>query len=160
MDHDILTSDTPARLFFRWKNVLRFRIGIADCSGLAQLPNAEDFPDEFPVDEFGIGHLLGEVLGLAALKLFRVSGTSFPGEWSFDPVGQWLHALACVDRMTDTGRLSVVYRVIDLGLSAPNRLHVLNARLDALSNDDLHRMAMEAVQGERMKPDVFEGLME
>lgn len=160
MDHDILTSDTPARLLLRWKHVLHFYIGDADVLPMDQLPDPATFPDQFPVDEFGIGHLLGEVLGLAALKRFRVSGTSFPGESSFDPVGQWLQALACVDRTMDTARLSVVHRHFDLGLYAPARLHVLNARLDTLTNDDLHRMAMEAVQGERMKPDVFEGLME
>lgn len=160
MATDILNSDTPARLLLRWKHVLRFRIGSANCVGLAQLPNPEDFPDEFPCDEFGIGHLLGEVLGLAALKLFRASGTSFPGEWSFDPIGQWLQVLACADRTTDTGRLSVVHRVIDLGLYAPERLHVLNARLDALTNDDLHRMAMAAVQGRVMGAGLFEGLDE
>lgn len=130
MGRDIIGSDTPDRLLLRWKHVLRFRIGAANCAGLAQLPNPEDFPSEFPAHEFGIGHLLGEVLGLAALKLFRASGTSFPGAWSFDPIGQWLQALACADRTTDTGRLSVVHRVIDLGLYAPERLHVLNARLD------------------------------
>jgi len=161
MTRDILTSDTPARLLLRWKHVLRFRISADACTGLAQLPDAEDFPDEFPVSEFGVGHLLGEVLGVAALKLFRVSGTSFLGERSLDDlVGRWLHALACVDRTTDIGRLSIAHRVVDLGLYAPERLHVLNARLDALGNDDLHRMAMDAVQGRRVVPDVFEGLME
>ena len=155
-----LASDTPARLLLRWKSVLRFRIGDADASPIDQLPDPATFPDQFPVDEFGIGHLLGDVLGVAALKLFRVSGTSFPGEWSFDPVGQWLHALACVDRTMDTGRLSVIHRVIDLGVYAPDRLHVLNARLDALDNDDLHRMALDAVQGHAVVPDVFKGLME
>lgn len=160
MSHDILTSDAPARLLLRWKHVLHFYIGDADVLPMDRLPDPATFPDQFPVDEFGIGHLLGEVLGLAALKLFRVSGTSFPGESSFDPVGQWLHALACVDRTTDTGRLSVVHQVIDLGLYAPDRLHVLNMRLDALTNDDLHRMAMEAVQGQPVAPDVFKGLME
>jgi hypothetical protein len=159
MSHDILTSDTPARLLLRWKHVLRFSIGDADVLPMDQIPAPATFPDQFPVDEFGIGHLLGEVLGVAALKLFRVSGTSFPGEWSFDPVGQWLHALACVDRTTDTGRLSVVHQVIELGLYAPDRLHVLNMRLDALTNDDLHRMAMEAVQGQPVAPNVFEGLL-
>ena len=159
MTRDILTSDTPERLLLRWEHVLRFRIRADVCTGLDQLPNSEDFPDEFPVDEFGVGHLLGEVLGIATLKLFRASGTSFPGEWSFDPIGQWLRALACVDRTTDIGRLSVIHRVIDLGLYAPDRLRVLNARLDVLTNGDLHRMAMEAVQGGRMEPDLFEGLM-
>ncbi len=53
-----------------------------------------------------------------------------------------------------------MHRVIDLGLYAPERLHVLNARLDALTNDDLHRMAMEAVQGIATGAGLFEGLDE
>ena len=154
MTRDILTSAPAAHLLQRWKSVLRFCIGDDDVARMDQLPDPATFPDQFPVDEFGTGHFLGEVLGIAALKLFRESGSSFPGEWSFDPVGQWLHALACVDRTTDTGRLSVIHRVIDLGLYAPDRLHVLNARLDALTNDDLHRMAMNAVQGLPVVPDV------
>jgi hypothetical protein len=153
-------DDPRPSLLFRWKHALHFYIGEADVLPMDRLPDPATFPDQFPVDELGIGHLLGEVLGVAALRLFRVSGTSFPGEWSFDPVGQWLHALACVDRTTDTGRLSVVHQIIELGLYAPDRLHVLNKRLDALTNDDLHRMAMEAVQGQSVAPNVFEGLVE
>ncbi len=159
MSHDILTSDTPTRLLLRWRRALHFYVGDTDMAPMDQLPDPATFPDQFPVDEFGVGHLLGEVLGIATLKLFRASGTPFPGEWSLDPIGQWLRALACVDRTTDIGRLSVIHRVIDLGLYAPDRLRVLNARLDVLTNGDLHRMAMEAVQGGRMEPDLFEGLM-
>ncbi len=159
MTHGILTSDS-ARQLLRWKSVLRFYIGDTDVAPMDQLPDPATFPDQFPVDEFGVGHFLGEVLGIATLKLFRASGTSFPGEWSFDPIGQWLRALACVDRTTDIGRLSVIHRVIDLGLYAPDRLRVLNARLDVLTNDDLRHMSMNAIQGEHVVPDVFDGLAE
>ena len=145
-------------LLAHWRHVLCFRIGVAGVADLDQLPDSASFPDHFPVDEFGIGHLLGEVLGIAALKLFRSNGTAFPGEWSFDHIGQWLQALSCADRTTDAGRLSAIHQVIDLAFHAPGRLPVLFARLDAIGNDDLHRMAMDAVCGRRVVPDVFEGL--
>lgn len=152
--------DTPVRLLAKWRSALRFRIGHSTVAPLNQLPDPAMFPDEFPVRQFGIGHFLGEVLGVAALKLFRQCGTDFPDDWSFDPIGQWLQSLACVDATTDTGRLSVIHQVIDLGLSYPERLKVLNARLDQLTNADLHRMSMAAIQGAQVQPDVFEGLME
>lgn len=151
---------TPVRLLARWRSVLRFRIGHSTVAPLDQLPDPAMFPDEFPVRQFGTRHFLGEVLGVAALKLFRQCGTDFPNDWSFDPIGQWLQSLACADATTDTGRLSVIHKVIDLGLSFPARLDVLNARLDQLTNADLHRMSMAAVQGAPVQPNVFEGLME
>lgn len=152
--------DTRARVLSKWRSVLRFRIGQSTVAPLDQLPDPATFPDEFPVRLFGTGHFLGEVLGIAALKLFRACGIDFPEGWSFDPLGQWLQSLACADATTDTGRLSVIHQVIDLGLSFPERLKALNARLDQLTNADLHRMSMAAVQGERVLPDVFDGLME
>lgn len=145
-------------LLIRWCDALRFRIGCDGVAEIDQLPDPASFPDCFPVNEYGIGHLLGEVLGIAALKLFRSNGTAFPGEWSLDHIGQWLQALSCVDRTTDTGRLSTIHQVIDLAFHAPGRLPVLFARLDALGNDDLHRMATDAVRGLPVAPDLFEGL--
>lgn len=159
MTRDILTSDTPARLLLRWKHVLRFRIGADVCTGLDQIPNAEDFPDEFPTDDLAAGYGLGEVLGAAALKLFRPWPVS-PGEVvGLDVMGAWLEDLTHVKHASDRARLQAVGRVVEMALCAPERLPVLIARLDALSNDDLHRMALDAVQG-RPVPDVFEGLME
>lgn len=160
MTRDILTSDAPARLLLRWKPVLRFRISADACTGLAQLPNAEDFPDEFPTDDLTAGYRLGEVLGVAALKLFRPWAVA-PGEAvGLDPMGAWLEELAPAGHTMDCARLRVVGRVVEMALCAPGRLPVLIARLDALGNDDLHRMAMDAIQGRPVVPDVFEGLME
>lgn len=153
------SAPRSTRLLARWISALHFRIGEDDIPLMDQLPDPATFPDEFPTDEFGTGHFVGEVLGIAALKLFRQCGTTFPGEWSFDHIGQWLHALSCMDRTTDIGRLSVVHRVIDIGLHAPERLEILNLRLDALTNNDLHHMAVSAVQGLPVIPNVFHGLM-
>lgn len=56
-------------------------------------------------------------------------------------------------------RLSVIHRVIDIGLYAPERLEILNSRLDGLTNNDLHHMAVSAVQGLPVIPNVFDGLI-
>lgn len=151
-------ASASSTLLMSWQGALRFRIGVEGVTGLDQLPGPTSFPDEFLVDEFGTGHFLGEVLGIAALKLFLTSGTAFPGGGPFDTIGQWLAALSCSDRTTDAGRLHVVHRVIDLALYAPRCLPLLMGRIAALSNADLHRMAMDAVRGMPIVPDVFEGL--
>ncbi|WP_374481325.1 hypothetical protein [Zoogloea sp.] len=151
---------SDAGLIQRWNEALRFRIGVDGVTGLDQLPDVASFPDKFPIDEFGIGRLLGEVLGVAALKLFRTCGTASPEKWSFDHIGQWLQAHSFADRMTDVGRIYTTHKIIDFSFSAPERLSVLNSFLDALSNDDLHRMAMDAVQGLPVNPDIFEAVEE
>ena len=155
-----LASDTPARLLLRWKSVLRFRIGSDDVPGLQQLPNTEDFPDALPTADLCAGYALGEVLGVAALKVFRPASVECPADMALDPLGAWLEDLAKSDFTFDRARLQVVGRVVEMALIDPARLPVLIARLDALDNDDLHRMALAAVQGHTVAPDVFEGLME
>jgi len=152
------SASPSSTLLMSWQEALRFRIGVEGVTGLDQLPDSTSFPDEFLVDEFGTGHFLGEVLGIAALKLFLTSGTAFPGGAPFDTIGQWLAALACSDRTTDAGRLHAVHRVIDLALYVPQRLPLLNCRIASLGNADLHRMAMDAIRGRPIVPDVFEGL--
>ena len=49
--------------------------------------------------------------------------------------------------------------MIDIGLYAPERLEILNSRLDGLTNNDLHHMAVSAVQGLPVIPNVFDGLI-
>ena len=160
MPHDILTGDSPGRLLLRWKTVLRFRIGESDCCGLAQLPNVEYFPNEFPTDDLTAGHCLGEVLGVAALKLFRPLPVAAGEVVDLDPMGGFLEDLSKSDYTMDRARLWVVGRVVEMALLAPGRLPELISRLDAIGNDDLHDMAMDAVQGRAAVADVFDWLME
>jgi hypothetical protein len=160
MAHDILTGDSPARLLLRWKNALRFRVGTGNSVRLDQLPNVEDFPDEFPTDNLTAGYSLGGVLGIATVKLL------WP--WPVEPI-----ANVCTDALyaltdeleqgettLDLSRLRVIGQVDQIATRAPHLVPVLAARLEALTNDDLHRMAMDAAQGWPVVPDVFEGLVE
>lgn len=162
MAHENLTSPRSASESLRlcWQLALRFRIGNGERCNLAQLPNADDFPSELPTADLSAGYALGEVLGIAALKLFRPWPVA-PGEVvELDPMGSWLEDLARSDYTMDRARLIVLGRVLEMALRVPDRLSVLIARLDSLGNDDLHRMAMDAVQGRPVLPDVFAGLME
>ncbi len=141
-----IPDDTPAPLLERWRQALRFRIGVVGVDGLDQFPNAADFPDEFPTEEFGAGCLLGEVLGLAALKLFRpVPLRPYPA-FQLDTMFPLLEDLAKSERTTDRARLHVIAGAVEMALKAPSCVPALIARLDALTNDDLHCMAMAAVQ--------------
>ena len=154
------SEDAPPNLCSLWRRALRFRIGDDPSISVGQLPNAKDFPGEFPTDDPAAGYHLGEVLGVAALKLFRPWPVTPDEVVVLDPMGAWLEELAQCDYTMDCARLRIVGRVVEMALLTPGRLPVLIARVDALSNDDLHRMAMDAVQGRSVEPDVFEGLME
>lgn len=156
----MLAGNSPAALLCRWDSVLRFRIGADVCSGLQSIPDAEEFPDEFPTDEPAAGYYLGEVLGVAALKLFRPWPLEAGEVVALNEMGTWLEALAESNHTMDRARLRAVGRVVEMAMCAPERLPELIARIDALGNDDLHRMAMDAVQGLRVEPDVFDGLTE
>ncbi len=141
-----ISDDTSAPLLERWRQALRFRIGVVGVDGLDQLPNAADFPDEFPAEEFGAGFFLGEVLGIAALKLFRPYPSSPCGAFQLDTMFALLEDLAKSERTTDRARLHVIAGAVEMALNAPSCMPALIAWLDALTNDDLHCMAMAAVQ--------------
>lgn len=155
-----LDSAEPASLLSLWERALRFSIEDDPSLSVGRLPDAQDFPDEFPTDDPAAGYCLGEVLGVAALKLFRPWPVAVGDAVMLDPMGAWLDDLAQSNHTMDRARLWIVGRVVDMALNAPERLSVLNARLDTLDNAALHSMAMAAIQGEPVTPDVFEGLME
>ncbi len=156
----ILYRDAHSRLLIRWRHVLRFTIGFDGVASLDQLPTAESFPHRFPTGNPDASVRLMEVLGVAALKLFRLWAQPADTRFEVDELGGCLHDLADGSHPFDRARLYVVGRIVEMALRDLERLPVLIARLDALTNDDFHRMAMDAVQGRRVKPDVFEGLME
>ena len=160
MPAEILPDDARSQLLIRWQRVLRFSIGSDDEAAVDQLPNAELFPRKLPTDSPAALTFLGEVLGVAALKLARPwpepAGTNF----EIDPRGGWIYDLMESSHWRDRVHLKAIGYVVEMALRAPERLPTLIARLDALTNDDLHRMAMDAVQGLPVFPDVFDGLME
>lgn len=152
-----LFRDTPARLVARWRHVLRFRIGANGC--VDQLPHAEDFPPEYPTDdEHAASRALWEVLGIACLKLCRSSarGEDVPIDANWGA----LAGLPSIGYTPGGMPPAPVGYVHKMALRAPDRLPLLHARLDALDNATLHAMAMAAVQGLPVVPDVFAGLME
>lgn len=159
MNHAPLFRDTPARLIERWRHVLRFRIGLNDSASLDQLPHGEDFPNEYPTDDPGAAWALREVLGVACLKLYRPWADDRGAHIVLDSAGAWLLDLASIGYAMDEAHLVPLGRVLEMALCAPHRLPALLARIDALDNDTLHAMAMAAVQGLPVVPDVFEGLM-
>lgn len=154
-----ISDDTSTPLLERWRQALRFRIGVWGVDGLDQLPNAADFPDEFPTEEFGAGCFLGEVLGIAALKLFRPYPSNPCGVFQLDTMFPLLEDLAKSERTTDRARLHVIAGAVEMAMNAPSCMPALIAWLDALTNDDLHHMAMAAVQCRPSGFDfAFEGL--
>lgn len=159
MNHAPLLRAAPSWLIERWRPVLRFRIGLNDSARLDQLPNGEDFPNEYPTDDPGAAWALREVLGIACLKLFRPRGDDGGAHIRLDPAGGWLPDFESLGYAMDGAHLAPLGRALEMALCAPERLPVLLARLDALDNHALHEMAMAAVQGLPVVPDVFEGLM-
>lgn len=142
----LFPQDTQSPLLDRWCQVLHFRFGVPGVIGLDQLPNAADFPDEFPTEEFGAGFFLGEVLGVAALKLLRPYPSSPCGTFRLDTMFALLEELAKSERTTDRARLHVIAGAVEIALNAPSCMPALIAWIDALTNDDLHSMAIAAVQ--------------
>lgn len=155
-------------LLYRWEKALVFRIGEGDSASLDQLPNPLNFPDRFPAENPNAPHLLGIVLGVAVLKLYRPWPVERGERVELDPCGGWLvdirESLGAVRRAYGDelgfACLTTLGTVLEMATRAPERLPVLIQRIDALDGAALHAMAMRAVQGGESVPDVFAGLME
>lgn len=160
-------SAAPSLLHL-WEKALVFRIGEGESAGLDQLPNPLAFPDRFPAENPNAPHLLGIVLGVAVLKLYRPWPIEGGEHVELDPCGGWL-----VDIKESLGAVRWAYgdelgfaclttlgTVLEMATRAPERLPILIQRIDALDGAALHAMAVQAVQGNEQMPDVFAGLME
>lgn len=157
--------NAPASLLEQWRKVLVFSIGADNRLSTSQLPDVRKFPREFLIpphvaaaDRCGLarltcGYRLGVVLGIARLKYCR----SFPAECygadaeldgqEFVDLPQNLRDLEA--RFGDSvydGYNSVISTVLEMALFDSERLPTLHAILASLGNDDLHRLAMDAVQ--------------
>lgn len=151
----------------KWRKLLVFSIGASNRLCASQLPNVHAFPAKLPIshemctvsgDFMAARDIcawnLGIALGIASLKFGRgCSAECYGPRAELDglflddlqqrlkdmralPYGEWL----CF------GYIHILSLAIELALQAPERLPMLHARVDALSNDELHRMAMEAIQ--------------
>ncbi len=152
----------------QWEQALVFRIGEGDGASLGQLPDPRSFPQCFPTNDLDAPCMLGRVLGVAVLKLCRPwpahsrTGVSFA-----DDDDGWLvyisNALATIKANyaeSLTGAcLVTLWRVLDMALNAPDRLPFLIERVDALDNEALHAMAMQAVKGCMSAPDFIDEVM-
>ncbi len=160
--------NSPELLLRRWEKALSFSIGAGDSEGLDQLPNPLNFPESFPNDDPNAAHWLGIVLGVAVLKLYRPWPVDHDETVALDPCGGWLvgvkESLGAVRRAygDELGFACLVTlgTVLEMATCAPERLPALIRRIDQLDGATLHAMAMRAVRGEGVTPNVFEGLME
>ena len=100
------------------------------------------------------GYSLAMIMAFAALKLSHYEGDT-PSGGSLCPCGGFLADMIEVLRVlrehygepVSSSYLAPIGIVLEMALCAPMRLPALYSRLDALDNDALHRMAMDAVQG-------------
>lgn len=151
-----------------WRAAVHFRIGCNGSAGLDQMPDPRSFPLNIPdsaADERdNCACALGGVLAVAFLKLYRPWPNSPSSE--LDPCGGYLvdvpdYLKRLRGRIADPIRTACLMQmgfVIDMALNAPDRLPEIQQRIDAISNDELHRRAMEAVMG-KTPTDLFEGVM-
>ena len=168
-----------AALLEQWRKVLVFSINADDSWHFSQLPDARQFPFRFPfapdqTSQYGdredhheyAGGSLAMVMAFAALKLSRYDGDT-PSGGSLCCGGGFLADMFEAQRvlrerygnLVSSSYLAPIGIVLEMALCAPMRLPVLCSRLDALDNDTLHRMAMDAVQGVPV-PNMLDDLLE
>jgi len=153
-------------LLDQWRKVLVFSFG-ADDSDFAPLPDLRSFPQSLPLapeategrcDADALSNaawMVGGVITIAVLKSHRP-----PPECEVEYTSEWTFVLSDTCERLRAVRLTRSYgqdlwtsclgglgSVLELAMLAPDRLPALHARLDALNAADLHRLAMEAVQG-------------
>ncbi len=160
--------NAQAALLEQWRKVLVFSINADDSWSFSQLPDARQFPFRFPfapdqTSQYGdredhheyAGGSLAMVMAFASLKLSRNDGDTPFAASMFPCGGFFLADMMEVTRVlrehygdsVSLSYLAPIGIVLEMALCAPMRLQVLGSRLDALDNDTLHRMAMDAVQG-------------
>lgn len=153
-----------ANLKRQWAERMKFRIGHHGTTCLSQLPDFSIFLKRFPFAGSAAvpAAALGMVFGAAVIKIYRpVSG----GGGSLDYCGGQLRHLvymfgdikARYRQEFAESMLATIGCVTEMALRAPDRLVVLRDRIDALTNEQLHCMALRAVcDGEAY--DIFGGL--
>lgn len=173
--------NTRTALLDQWRKVLVFTLGAGDSYNLSDLPDMREFPKRFPIapeiseglrhndadDQSGAADLLGGVLALATLKAFRNKGEpclpfTSEGGGPLVSICESLHAVRlthpCGEDIRDSC-LRYLGAALELAMQEPERLPALHARLDAIDNAELHRLAMAAVQGQG-SDDVLADLLE
>lgn len=149
---------------------LHFTIGENDSAGLFQLPDLEHLPRLGPGDYgFMRDYELGFALGLSYLKLRRPWPELHNGNAELDPAPDYLINLVCsLMNGTDTtksaapevleGFLAVVDFLADLTLNRQDLVPALVARVDALSNADLRKFCLAAINSTGAASEFFHSL--
>jgi len=159
--------NTRTALLNRWRRVLVFTLGEDGLWNFDQIPDINRFPLRYPLAAKFDGDpcvdsaqrmaasMLSGVVCLAALKLHRADGyLEFVRGGEFDcHLATIVHELHRICPTLpygpdfSSGYLLSLAVVLELALLAPDRWPGFIARLDEIDNDDLHRMAIAAVQG-------------
>ena len=156
-------------LLQQWKKALVFRICVDGTAWFGQLPNPVNFPERFPSENPNTVYWLGYVLGVAVLKLHQPWPVDHEKCLPIDPGGGWLSdTVELIDGMhcrardyrdgVSFGCLGVLGSVVEMAMCSPGWLPTLRRRIDQLDNTTLHAMAMQAIRGEVVSPNVFEGM--
>lgn len=160
---DGVREEARSAALARWKQRLVFRIGEGESVSPDQLPPLHGLPGfALVAQEAAAPYWLGHVIGVACIKLYR--STPVEDESTIHIGTGWLTEI--VDLVGDSyrqnkvglGCLLVLGAFLDVACNKPSSLPLLLSRIDALDNDALHQMAMDAVQGKDAGLGVFDGI--
>lgn len=151
-------------LLREWKSALIFRIG-EDVT--RTLPDPKNFPARFSVDRAATDDMqraysLGYTLAVAYLADARRKGKRrLATSGAFSRVVEQdirQRMPGALGPMVADALASTLSTLACIATVAPEQMPLLLARLDALDNGTLHRMAVDAVEGRDVSPQVFDGL--
>lgn len=172
--------NAQAALLEQWRPALAFLLGVKGRYSASRIHEVH-FPRLFPVacekcdcscsesaGQQGAAQALGAVLGIGILKAYRnpSQATSLRGQREgYGPLEHLTKSLTFLHMVTSCGHqirdsaYGVIAQVLELAMRAPERLPALHARLDAIDNAEMHRLAMAAVQGQG-RANVLDDLLE
>ena len=145
----------------QWRNALRFTIGHGSRFEFSQLPWPGDFPETSASTSEDSTFALGQALALGALKVlwsYREHATNqSPAVW-LSGLGHWAEDLEHYDPALSSAVLFFLGRVIGLELIDAEKFRTLKTRIDALDNETLHDIAVDALEGRPSAEGLLGGL--
>lgn len=145
----------------QWRNALRFTIGHGSRLEFSQLPWPGDFPEASASTSEDSTLALGQALALGALKVlwsYQEHATNqSPAVW-LSGLGHWTGDLEHYDPALSSAVLFFLGRVIGLELIDAEKFRTLKTRIDALDNETLHDIAVDALEGRPAAEGLLGGL--